>query len=118
MSDPTVTVILPVYNGENYVRFAIESVLNQTLKHLELVVVDDGSTDSTPEILASYGPPLRYVRQENTGVAGAFNHGLRLARPGRRNRWTPEQIPRRGLATVASRCGSFLKVRRFRTRTG
>lgn len=80
MSDPTVTVILPVYNGENYVRFAIESVLNQTLKDLELVVVDDGSTDSTPEILASYGPPLRYVRQENTGVAGAFNHGLRLAR--------------------------------------
>ena len=80
MSDPTVTVILPVYNGENYVRFAIESVLNQTVKDLELVVVDDGSTDSTPEILASYGPPLRYVRQENTGVAGAFNHGLRLAR--------------------------------------
>lgn len=79
MSDPTVTVILPVYNGENYVRFAIESVLNQTVKDLELVVVDDGSTDSTPEIIASYGPPLRYVRQENTGVAGAFNHGLRLA---------------------------------------
>lgn len=79
MSDPTVTVILPVYNGENYVRFAIESVLNQTIRDLELVVVDDGSTDSTPEIIASYGSPVRYVRQENTGVAGAFNHGLRLA---------------------------------------
>lgn len=80
MTDPTVTVILPVYNGENYVRFAIESVLNQTVKDLELIVIDDGSTDSTPEIIGSYGPPLRYVRQENTGVAGAFNHGLRLAR--------------------------------------
>jgi glycosyltransferase involved in cell wall biosynthesis len=76
---PTVTVILPVYNGENYVRFAIESVLNQTVKDLELVVVDDGSTDATPEIIASYDGPIRYVRQENTGVAGAFNHGLRLA---------------------------------------
>jgi glycosyltransferase involved in cell wall biosynthesis len=80
MSDPTVTVILPVYNGENYVRFAVESVLNQTVKDFELVVVDDGSTDSTPKIIGSYGPPLRYVRQDNTGVAGAFNHGLRLAR--------------------------------------
>ena len=63
MSYPTVTVILPVYNGENYVRFAIESVLSQTVKDLELVVVDDGSTDSTPEIIASYGPPIRYVRR-------------------------------------------------------
>ncbi|HZI63024.1 MAG TPA: glycosyltransferase [Pyrinomonadaceae bacterium] len=80
MSDPTVTVILPVYNGENYVRFAVESVLNQTVKDLELVVVDDGSSDSTPEIIGSYGPPVRYVKQENTGVAGAFNHGLQLAR--------------------------------------
>lgn len=79
MSEPTVSVILPVYQGENYLRFAIESVLNQTLKDFELIVVDDGSTDSTPEIVQSYGDGVRYVRQANTGVAGAFNHGLRLA---------------------------------------
>lgn len=80
MSEPAVSVILPVYQGENYLRFAIESVLNQTLQDFELIVVDDGSTDSTPEIVRAYGDSVRYVRQANTGVAGAFNHGLRLAR--------------------------------------
>jgi glycosyltransferase involved in cell wall biosynthesis len=79
MSNPTVSVILPVYNGENYLRFAIESVLGQTFQDCELIVIDDGSKDSTPEIARSYGERVRYVRQENTGVAGAFNHGLRLA---------------------------------------
>lgn len=80
MSEPTVSVILPVYNGENYLRFSIESVLGQTFRDFELIVIDDGSKDSTPEIARGYGERLRYVRQENTGVAGAFNHGLRLAR--------------------------------------
>jgi glycosyltransferase involved in cell wall biosynthesis len=80
MSEPIVSVILPVYEGENYLRFAIESVLDQTLKDFELIIVDDGSTDSSPLIAQSYGDSVRYVRQENTGVAGAFNHGLRLAK--------------------------------------
>jgi glycosyltransferase involved in cell wall biosynthesis len=80
MGEPTVSVILPVYNGENYLRIAIDSVLAQTQPGVELLVVDDGSRDSTPEIARSYGNRLRYVRQDNTGVAGAFNHGLRLAR--------------------------------------
>jgi glycosyltransferase involved in cell wall biosynthesis len=79
MSSPIVSVILPVYNGERYLRFAIESVLAQTLSDFELIVVDDGSKDSTPEIARVSDPRVRYVRQENTGVAGAFNHGLRLA---------------------------------------
>src|SRR5260221_3924635 len=79
MSNPTVSVILPVYNGENYLRFAIEGALAQTLEGFELIVVDDGSKDATPQIARSYGEQIRYVRQENTGVAGAFNHGLRLA---------------------------------------
>ncbi|HKR01610.1 MAG TPA: glycosyltransferase [Pyrinomonadaceae bacterium] len=79
MSNPTVSVILPVYNGENYLRFAIESVLGQTLQDFELIVIDDGSSDPTPGVARSYGERVRYVRQNNTGVAGAFNHGLRLA---------------------------------------
>ncbi|HEY3028083.1 MAG TPA: glycosyltransferase [Pyrinomonadaceae bacterium] len=79
MSTPTVSVILPVYNGEQYLRFAIESVLGQTLQNFELIVVDDGSSDATPEVARGYGELVRYVRQENTGVAGAFNQGLRLA---------------------------------------
>jgi glycosyltransferase involved in cell wall biosynthesis len=77
--NPTVSVILPVYNGENYLRSAIESVLGQTFDDFELIVVDDGSSDSTPEIAQSYRARVRYVRQNNTGVAGAFNHGLKLA---------------------------------------
>jgi glycosyltransferase involved in cell wall biosynthesis len=76
---PAVTVILPVYNGENYLRIAIESVLAQTLSNFELIIVDDGSTDSTSDIARVADPRVRYVRQQNTGVAGAFNHGLRLA---------------------------------------
>ena len=80
MSNPIVSVILPVYNGENYLRSAIDSVLGQTLTDYELIVVDDGSSDSTPEIVRSYNAPrIQYIRQENTGVAGAFNHGLRVA---------------------------------------
>jgi glycosyltransferase involved in cell wall biosynthesis len=79
MSEPTVSVILPVYNGENYLRSSVESVLGQTFQDFELIVIDDGSVDSTPEIVRGYGERVRYVRQENTGVAGAFNHGLRLA---------------------------------------
>jgi glycosyltransferase involved in cell wall biosynthesis len=79
MSTPTVSVILPVYNGENYLRLAVDSVLRQTFQDYELIVIDDGSVDSTPAIASEYGDRVRYVRQENTGVAGAFNHGLRLA---------------------------------------
>jgi glycosyltransferase involved in cell wall biosynthesis len=79
MGTPTVSVILPVYNGEQYIRFAIESVLDQTFQDYELIIIDDGSVDATASIVRSYGPRVRYVRQDNTGVAGAFNHGLRLA---------------------------------------
>lgn len=79
MSHPTVSVILPVYNGEQYLRFAVDSVLNQTFRDFELIVIDDGSVDSTPQIAQEYGQRLTYVRQDNTGAGGAFNHGLRLA---------------------------------------
>ena len=76
---PAVSVILPVYNGENYLRVAIESVFQQTFADYELIVVDDGSRDASGDIARSYGKDLKYVYQENTGVAGAVNHGLRLA---------------------------------------
>src|SRR3712207_3130180 len=54
--------------------------LGQTFQDFELVVIDDGSKDRTPEVARSYGERVRYVRQENGGVAVAFNHGIRLAR--------------------------------------
>jgi len=79
MSSPTVSVIIPVYNGEQYLRIAIDSVLAQTFTDLELVVVDDGSTDSTAQIARSYGQRLTYLFQLNAGAAAAFNHGIRAS---------------------------------------
>jgi glycosyltransferase involved in cell wall biosynthesis len=79
MRKPTVSVILPVFNGEQYLRFAIESVLAQTFQDFELIIIDDGSADSTPAIAQGFGERVRYVRQDNAGVAAAFNHGLRIA---------------------------------------
>ena len=80
MTTPRVSVVLPVYNGENYLRVAIDSVLAQTLPDVELIVVDDGSRDGTRSIVDSYGDSVRYVHQENAGVAAAVNHGIRESR--------------------------------------
>lgn len=76
---PKVSVIIPVYNGANYVGQAIESVLAQTYKNIEIVVVDDGSPDggATRRAVERYAPRVRYIHQENRGVAGALNAGAR-----------------------------------------
>ena len=79
MSTPTVSVVLPVYNGENYLRLAIESVLCQTFQDFEIIVIDDGSTDSSASIAQSFDR-VRYIRQENQGAAAAVNHGIQSAR--------------------------------------
>ncbi len=78
-SPPLVSVILPTYNRAWIVGEAVESVLGQDYPHLELIVVDDGSTDGTPELLAAYGDRLRCIRQENQGVSAARNTGIRHA---------------------------------------
>ena len=77
---PKISVIIPVFNGTNYLHEAIDSVLSQTCKNYEVVVVDDGSTDGTWEIIQSYGSCLRGFRKENGGVASALNCGIRKAR--------------------------------------
>jgi len=78
MPDPVVTVIVAVYNGERYLRDALESVYAQDYEAYEVVLVDDGSTDSTADIAQSF--PVRYRRQQNEGSSVARNTGLEMAR--------------------------------------
>ena len=76
---PKVSVIIPTFNRAWSLKEAIDSVLSQDYPHLELIVVDDGSTDSTHAILDSYGERIKRLRQENRGVSSARNHGIRIA---------------------------------------
>jgi glycosyltransferase involved in cell wall biosynthesis len=73
-----VSIVLPVYNGSRYLRQAIESCLKQTYKNIELIIVDDGSTDETPEIIQSYKDQrINYIKhKENQGVPHALNTGF------------------------------------------
>jgi len=83
MSSNLVSVIIPSYNRAYCIRRAINSVINQTHRNVEAIVIDDGSTDETRELLQSaYGrdPRVRYVYQTNSGVAAARNRGIALAR--------------------------------------
>jgi glycosyltransferase involved in cell wall biosynthesis len=82
MTPPRVSVVLCVYNQAAYVAEAIASILGQTLTDLELIVVDDGSTDSSPEVIHRFTDPrIRYVRNErNLGHASSLNRGVALAR--------------------------------------
>jgi glycosyltransferase involved in cell wall biosynthesis len=75
----SVSVIVPVRDGERYLEEALRSVLDQAHPELELLVVDDGSTDATPEVLRRMGDRVRAVRQPPRGVAAAINHGVSLA---------------------------------------
>lgn len=76
---PKVSVIVPVYNGARYIAKTVTSVLQQTYTDLELIVVDDGSTDETVAQLRPFLGQIRLVQQKNQGVSAARNHGLRLA---------------------------------------
>jgi glycosyltransferase involved in cell wall biosynthesis len=80
MNGPQVSVVMPVFNGEKYLRQSVETVLAQSYRPLELVAVDDGSTDGSAGLLASYGAPVRVVRQANAGVAAARNAGIAAGR--------------------------------------
>ncbi|MEG4985859.1 glycosyltransferase [Microcoleus sp. BR0-C5] len=77
---PRVSVIIPAYNGSRYIAQAVESVISQTYKNWEIIVVDDGSTDDTRQALQPYVEKIRYVYQENQGVAAARNRGIQESR--------------------------------------
>lgn len=76
---PKVSIVIPVYNGANYLRESIDSALAQTYQNLEVLVVNDGSTDdgATEAIALSYGDKIRYFKKENGGVSSALNTGIR-----------------------------------------
>lgn len=79
MSHPLVSVVIPVFNGEKYIRCAIESVLKQDYQPIEIIVVDDGSTDATLDILRDLDSRITLYRQPNKGSAAARNLGVRMA---------------------------------------
>jgi glycosyltransferase involved in cell wall biosynthesis len=81
MNNYLVTILMPVYNGEAYLKTAINSVLKQTYPHFELLIINDGSTDGTVDVLKSYSDSrIRVIHQENKGVSRSLNKGINLAR--------------------------------------
>lgn len=102
--DDLVSVIIPTYNRAEQVGKAVQSVLNQTWRHCEVIVVDDGSTDDTCHALEVYGDRIRYVKTDNRGVAAARNRGIRESRGSwiafldSDDLWHPAKIERQMLA--------------------
>jgi glycosyltransferase involved in cell wall biosynthesis len=80
MRSPLISAIVRVYNAERYIGQTLEAILSQTHPPYEVVVVDDGSTDGTPDELARFGEDIRVVRQANSGHAPAFNRAFGAAR--------------------------------------
>jgi len=74
-----VSCIVPVFNGERFVAETIESILAQTYRHIEVLIVNDGSTDGTSNVLESFGDRIQTLNQDNAGQATARNHGIRKA---------------------------------------
>lgn len=75
---PRVSVIIPVFNQERFVKKAIESALNQSYPNIEIIVIDDGSTDNTPNVLEHYSDLIHVTRQKNGGTSSAWNHALEI----------------------------------------
>ena len=103
--DQSVTVVIPCYNAARFLRQTLESVLNQTHAPLEVLVIDDGSTDESAAIAQSYGPPVRVICQPNQGESVARNRGIEEARGDwiayldADDLWLPEKLERQ-LAAV------------------
>jgi glycosyltransferase involved in cell wall biosynthesis len=105
-SDPTISVAISTYNAADYLREAVESVLGQTYAPAEIIVVDDGSTDHTPEVCASFGGAIRYIRQDNDGTMGAGARARAMHEAGgdwiaildHDDRWLPSKLERQASA--------------------
>ena len=76
---PKVSIIVPVYNTEKYLAQCLDSIINQSLKDIEILCVDDGSTDSSPEILKEYAKKdsrIRIIQKPNAGYGNSMNLGI------------------------------------------
>jgi glycosyltransferase involved in cell wall biosynthesis len=97
---PAVSVVIPAYNRAHCVAAAVESVFAQTFKDVEIIVVDDGSTDGTGKVLETFGNCVRLIHQSNGGVSSARNTGVRAARGkwvaflDSDDRWYPDKLGR------------------------
>lgn len=81
MKRELVSVIMPVYNAEDHIRESIESVLNQTYSNFEFIIIDDGSTDSSLEIIKQYNDErIKVLEQDNRGVAISLNKGISISK--------------------------------------
>jgi glycosyltransferase involved in cell wall biosynthesis len=104
---PLVSVVIPTYNQARYLGDCIDSVLDQSYPAIEIVVVDDGSTDATPDVLATYGDRITRFRQSNLGAANALNRGIRASRGAfvcwlsSDDAFTPDKIARQVAAFAA-----------------
>ena len=93
-----VSVIIPVYNGEKYIEQAVDSVINQSFKDFELIIINDGSTDKTKEIIEKYQDLTIIKHQKNLGVSKTLNKGISLASGdyicflAHDDMWTPEKL--------------------------
>jgi glycosyltransferase involved in cell wall biosynthesis len=78
--NPLISIIIPVYNGSDYLSEAIESAINQTYRNTEIIVVNDGSSDdgATKRVAELFGDKIRYLEKQNGGVASAFNYGIKM----------------------------------------
>ena len=78
MNKPKVSVVIPVYNSEKFLSHSLDSILNQTYSDYEIICIDDGSTDSSGEILKQYSDKITIITQENQGLASALNAGIEV----------------------------------------
>src|ERR1043166_109505 len=107
---PTVSVVLASYNHGHFVRESIESALNQTSPPVELIIVDDGSTDESPDIIRSFGSEVTPIFTDRKGTYAALNTGIAMARGSwiaihnSDDVWLPTKLERQ--LEVASRCPS------------
>jgi glycosyltransferase involved in cell wall biosynthesis len=119
MNPPLVSVVIPTYNYGRFIGETVASALAQHYSPIEIVVVDDGSTDDTQERVAAYGDRVKYICQKNRGVSAARNTGIRasqgelIALLDSDDLWLPEKLERQVAAWIRERDSGLVATERF-----